>query len=239
MSGPVCRISGGARSLRTSSEPLLHSPRLTVSNFVLSFLYLYRQSRTATGTSYWPLWRSITKWREVRSPPAWQTLETLSPWCSWTAQPRRTSSTASKAAASARARPAATPWIAPPRWNVVACGGDPHSSKSKSPIWRMWTPSTAGHESSSLLFSPSSTSSTGSITSDGTITVTCLLLFDYMFSIFVPFWSRFLLLLYIIEPAVLKTVTSQGEKKKSWQKKWLFWTKHLSEMFLYLQSLYP
>lgn len=146
----------------------------------------------ATETFSWPLWRSIMKWREVRSPPAWQTLETLSPWCSWTARPRHTSSTASKAAGSARAQPAATPWIALPRWNGAVCGGDPHNSKSKSLIWRMWTQSTAGHGSSSLLFSPSSTSSTGSTMSDGTILVACLLLFDYMFSILLPFSVAFI-----------------------------------------------
>lgn len=156
------------------------------------------------------------KWREVRSPPAWQTLETLSPWCSWTAQPRRTSSTASKAGASARARPAATLWIAPPRWNGVACGDGLHSWKSKSPIWRMWTRLTAGHGSSSLLFSPFSISSTGSTMSDGTILVTCLLLFDYIFFLFFLFCFLFLLLFYIIESAVLKTVTSQ-EKRPDWR----------------------
>lgn len=161
------------------------------------------------------------KWREVRSPPAWQTLETLSPWCSWTARPRRTSSTASKAAASARARPAAILWIAPPSWNGVACGDGPRSWKSKSPIWRMWTRSTAGHGSSSLLFSPSSTSSTGSTMSDGTTLVTCLLLFDYIFFFLFLFCSLFLLLFYIIESAVLKTVTSQEKKNADRRNDWV------------------
>ena len=96
-----------------------------------------RRSPTATGTSCSPLWRSTTKWGAARSPPAWRTLGTLSPWCSWTARPRPTSSTGSRAAATGRAPAAASLWTGLRRWSAAACAGGPRSSKSKSPTWRM------------------------------------------------------------------------------------------------------
>lgn len=167
------------------------------------------------------------KWREARSPPAWQTLETLSPWCSWTAQPQRTSSTASRAAASARARPAAILWIAPPRWNGVACGDGPRSWKSRSPIWRMWTPSTAGHGSSSLPCSPSLTSSTGSTMSDGTVLVTCLLLFLLFLSF--PFSVAFL----HNQVCRVKDCHVTKNKKADWRNDWVLDLALIRNVFIF------
>lgn len=141
---------------------------MSLISFLISLCAL-RQNRTARGASCSLPWRSITKWREARSPPAWRTLETLSPWCSWTAWPLHTSSTASRAAERVRAWLAATPWTGPPSWNEIACEGGPRSSKSKSLIWRMWTPLTGGHGLSSLLFSHCSTLFIGSTMSDWTV----------------------------------------------------------------------
>lgn len=167
---------------------------MSLISFLISLCAL-RQNRTARGTSCSLPWRSITKWREARSPPAWRTLETLSPWCSWTAWPQHTSSTASRAVERVRARLAATPLTGRPSWNEVACEGGPHSSKSKSQIWQMWTPLTGGRGSSSLLFSHCSTLFIGSTMSDWTFFFVDL--FFNVWSFMVHFVPSFIFLFFV------------------------------------------
>lgn len=103
MTNSTSQVLSGA--LHAFADSVTHRPSRVV---VLS-------RRNRTGTSFSPPWRSTTRWGRARSPPAWRTSGTLSPWCSWTARPRRTSSTASRAAGSARAPPAGPPWTEPPR----------------------------------------------------------------------------------------------------------------------------
>lgn len=197
----------------------------------------------ARGTSCSPPWRSITKWREARSPPAWRTLGTLSPWCSWTAWRRRTSSTASRAAEPGRAQPAATPWTGLPSWSAAVCGGGPRSSKSKSPIWRMWTPSTAGHGSSSLPSSRCSTSSTGCTTSDRTVLLTwfffqCVIVYGPFFSfIFLFFSSCF----YTWRTIEFKTATLTRHNKSWLRKDWVMDQVLVKIVFIFavFESLVP
>lgn len=101
-------------------------------------------------TSFSPPWRSTTRWLATRSPRVWQTRGTQSH------SRRRGSSTASRArqGESTERRP-----------NVAAFADAPHSSRSKSPTWRTWTPSTDGRAWYSQAHSPSSISFTGFIMS--------------------------------------------------------------------------
>lgn len=192
---------------------------MSLISFLISLCAL-RQNHTARGTSCSLPWRSIMKWQEARSPPAWRTLETLSLWCSWTAWPRHTSSTASRAAERGRARLAATPWTGPPSWNAVACGGGPRSSRSKSPIWRMWTPLTGGHGSSSLPFSHCSTLSIGSTTSDWTVyLLTRFSMYDRLWSIFVSSFIFLFLFLYVMDGTCWVQDCGTTRHNRSWLRK--------------------
>lgn len=168
----------------------------------------------------------------MRSPPVWQTLGTLSPWCSWTARLPRTSSTASRAAGLGHALPAATPWTALPRSNGAAYGGDPLSSKSKSPTWRTWMPSIAGLVLSSRPFSHYSTWSIGSTMSDPNC-FWCSLLFDFDFH-FICSFSFFSVAFVPDGTCRVKDCNRARLKRKNWLKDYYVLDQVLIEIVFYI-----
>lgn len=93
---------------------------------------------TPRGTFCWRPWRSTTRWGQTKSPPRWARSTTLLP-------PRSTTRASSTGRRARRESPAASAWTGTHTWRKRGCGDVPVSSKSKSPTWPMWTPSTDGH----------------------------------------------------------------------------------------------
>lgn len=140
--------------LAVVSQELWSTPLMSPPNHFITPLPSVVPRSIPRGIFCWQPWRSTTRWEVMRLPPPWVRLTTPPPWCLTTLG----SSTGSRAH---RRIQAASAWTGTHIWRRPGSGDDPHSWKSKFPISRMWTASTDGRGSFSLLSSPSSTSSTG------------------------------------------------------------------------------
>lgn len=129
-----CNPSAGLEAASRTAPVCNHSSEPI---FLISLLSLPPRL-TPRGTFCWRLWRSTTRWGQMRLQPPWARSTTLLLWCSTT----RGFSTGRRAQ---QERPAASAWTGTHTWRKPGCVDAPLSSKSKSQTWPTWTPSTDGH----------------------------------------------------------------------------------------------